>query len=352
MQVALADVKIVRKRLATGEIREYRYHSKTKLPIVGAPGTAEFLASLIEASKGAPAEKPAKGLFAEVVGAYKTSPKYRNLSNGTKRNYGYLLKEIEARFGDTEIRAFNDRKMRGKILEWRDKMALTVPATAELCLTLLKVIVKFGDSRAMLDVNILAGVEKNRPSKSRASIIWTATEIGLILKSCANEVAWAVKLALLTGQRIGDLIRLKWSDIRSNVLCFTQQKTGAQMEIPIGKALARLLGEIPRRAETILTNTLCRPWCKDGSSLRSAWRAALTLAGLDKLGKHFHDLRGTAITCLADMGCTEAQIAAITGHSLEHVGKTLKAYLGRTGAQAKQAMARMDRGWIGKLETA
>jgi integrase len=28
----------------------------------------------------------------------------------------------------------------------------------------------------------------------------------------------------------------------------------------------------------------------------------------------FHDLRGTAVTRLALMGCTEIQIAAITGH--------------------------------------
>jgi hypothetical protein len=37
----------------------------------------------------------------------------------------------------------------------------------------------------------------------------------------------------------------------------------------------------------------------------------------------FHDLRGTAVTRLALVGCIEAEIAAITGHSLRDVGRIL-----------------------------
>jgi integrase len=41
------------------------------------------------------------------------------------------------------------------------------------------------------------------------------------------------------------------------------------------------------------------------------------------VGVTFHDLRGTAVTRLALMGCTEIQIAAITGHSLRDVRSIL-----------------------------
>lgn len=262
-----------------------------------------------------------------------------------------MLKEIEKRFHDTETIAFNDKKMRAKILAWRDKHALIAPATAELCLTLLKVILKFGENRGLLDTNVLTGVEKHRP-QNRAGVIWTSDEIKRILSVSCPELRWAIKLALLTGQRQSDLIRFEWRNIRNGVLYLTQKKTCANVEIPIGTALADLLAEIPQRAETILTNTQGNAWGKDGSSLRQAWREALGRAKLDQNGKRFHDLRGTCITCLADIGCTESQIAAISGHSLEHVGKTLKSYLGRTVAQASQAMARIDASWMGKLETA
>jgi len=319
-------------------------------PISGKPGSAEFYSSWLEAAKGDAPEKPTKGLFAEIIKAYKASPKWRNLAAGSKRNYGYLLKEIEARFGDTEIRAFNHRQMRAKILEWRDKHALVAPATAELCLTLLKVIVKFADGRGLLDTNILAGVEKNRP-QNRADQVWTAEEIKRLLAVASPELSWAIKLALLTGQRIGDLIRIKWADIRDGVLFVIQAKTAARVEIPVGQALASLLAEIPQRAETVLTGPRGRAWA-DTSHLRQAWAEALVRANLRQTGKRFHDLRGTAITCMADMGCTESQIAAISGHSLEHVGKVLKFYLSRTAVQAANAVAKIDGSWMGRLETA
>ena len=42
---------------------------------------------------------------------------------------------------------------------------------------------------------------------------------------------------------------------------------------------------------------------------------------------HFHDLRGTAITVLAENECTNAQIASITGHSMKHIEKIIDTYM-------------------------
>jgi len=65
----------------------------------------------------------------------------------------------------------------------------------------------------------------------------------------------------------------------------------------------------------ILTSTDEKPWTADG--FRASWRKACAAAGI--AGLTFHDLRGTAVTRLAIAGCTEAEIAAITGHSLRDV---------------------------------
>jgi hypothetical protein len=48
---------------------------------------------------------------------------------------------------------------------------------------------------------------------------------------------------------------------------------------------------------------------------QTAWSRACKAAGL--VGLTFHDLRGTAVTRLAIAGATEAEIAIITGHSLQ-----------------------------------
>ena len=57
----------------------------------------------------------------------------------------------------------------------------------------------------------------------------------------------------------------------------------------------------------------------------------------------FHDLRGTAVTRLAIVGCTEAEIASITGHSLRDVRSILDAnYLHRDLALAESAIRKLE----------
>lgn len=54
----------------------------------------------------------------------------------------------------------------------------------------------------------------------------------------------------------------------------------------------------------------------------------------------FLHLRHTAITRLAESGCTTAEIAAVSGHDPAHVDVIIKRYLVRTSALARQAFAR------------
>jgi hypothetical protein len=54
-----------------------------------------------------------------------------------------------------------------------------------------------------------------------------------------------------------------------------------------------------------------------------SWRKACARAGV--VGVTFNDLRGTAVTRLALVKCTEAEAAAITGHSLRDVRSILLA---------------------------
>lgn len=57
---------------------------------------------------------------------------------------------------------------------------------------------------------------------------------------------------------------------------------------------------------------------------------------------HFHDLRGTAVTMLAEAGCSNAEIAAITGHSMQHVETILTKYVSLTRDLAQSAMAKLE----------
>ena len=109
--------------------------------------------------------------------------------------------------------------------------------------------------------------------------------------------------------------------------------------VPVGAPLKAALDSIGGKAGKVLLNSDGMPWTEDG--FRSSWRKACIAAGI--IGLTFNDLRGTAVTRLALAGCTEAEIATITGHSLRDVRSILDAhYLHRDPALAESAIRKYE----------
>src|SRR5215469_3889478 len=147
-------------------------------------------------------------------------------------------------------------------------------------------------------------------------------------------------LALWTGQRQGDLLRLPWSAYDGTRIRLKQSKTGARVSFKVGAPLKAALDHTAKRSTLILVNSDGKPWTQDG--FRASWRKAQKVAGV--IGVTFNDLRGTAVTRLALVGCTEAEIVSITGHSLRDVGAILDAhYLHRDPALADSAIHKLER---------
>src|SRR5262245_33182378 len=97
-----------------------------------------------------------------------------------------------------------------------------------------------------------------------------------------------------------------------------------------------MLDVTPKISPVILVSTDGKPWTEGG--FRASWRKA-------HVGVTFNDLRGTAVTRLALVECTEAEIAAITGHTLRDVRSILDAhYLHRDPALADSAITKLARG--------
>jgi integrase len=82
------------------------------------------------------------------------------------------------------------------------------------------------------------------------------------------------------------------------------------------------------------------PWTSDG--FRTSFGKQCAAAEVE--GLTFHDFRGTAVTRLALAGCSEAEIASITGHSLSDVRGILdKHYLSRDVRLAENAIRKLER---------
>jgi integrase len=149
-------------------------------------------------------------------------------------------------------------------------------------------------------------------------------------------------LAVWTGQRQGDLLRLPWTAYDGERIRLRQRKTGKRVAIPVGAPLKAALDAAAktRQSPIILLQSENQPWTEDG--FRSSWRKACAKAGIS--GLTFHDLRGTAVTRLAVAGATVPEIAELTGHSLHDVFEILSGhYLASDPELAKSAIRKLEK---------
>jgi integrase len=135
------------------------------------------------------------------------------------------------------------------------------------------------------------------------------------------------------------LLKLTWKAYNGRALDVYQSKGKRWVYVPCTKALNAILQALPRNTIQILTRADGTPWTRD--AFKQAWRDAYAASGL-KDDLHFHDLRGTAVTMLAEAGCTVPEIATLTGHSQAHAQKILDRYLARTKSLAESAIAKLD----------
>ena len=147
-------------------------------------------------------------------------------------------------------------------------------------------------------------------------------------------------LLLYTGQRIGDVLGLRWDAYDGEYITLTQGKTGTPVSIFCHHDLRAALDEAKRAARGVYIVTLLNGRPTSYNNFRQLARKALVHIGREHL--QIHDLRRTACTRLAEAGCTESQIASITGHSIERTRKILDTYIVRTKALTKGAILKLE----------
>ena len=175
---------------------------------------------------------------------------------------------------------------------------------------------------------------------TRVDKIWDDEDVARFLRTAPPYLRLAMLLAINTGQRQGDLLRLPWSAYDGTTIKLRQRKTGAYVPIPVADELKAALDAAPRQSPIMLTNSDGKPWSESG--FQGAWGKATMRAGIR--GLTFHDLRGTAVVTLARAGCNEVEIYSITGHKPGDVRAILTAhYLPRDAEVAGNAIAKLNR---------
>jgi integrase len=338
VRVRLRGVNSVTKTLASGATHVYWYAWKGGPRLHGEPGSPEFIASYNAAL--ATKVTPPQGVILGLLQGYQSSGEFRELADRTRADYIGHIKVIEREFGDFPLAALTDRRTRGVFMAWRDRLAVRSRRQADYAWTVLARVLAWALNRGLIAANPCErGGRLYRGS--RADKIWTADDEAAFLKRAPAHLHLALLLALWTGQRQGDLLRLAWSAYDGTHIRLRQSKTGSRVKILVGGPLKAALDAAARRSTIILTTADGKPWTPDG--FRASWRKACARAGI--VGVTFNDLRGSAVTRLALVECTEAEIATITGHSLRDVRSILDAnYLHRDPALGENAIRKLEKG--------
>jgi integrase len=182
----------------------------------------------------------------------------------------------------------------------------------------------------ILDSNVLRDVKRpKRPPRDR---LIEDREFEAVRASAPLRVQLMMDLALRLGQRQGDLLDLKWSQLRDGYVNLQQGKTGKRLAIEITPDLKRIFGKcwlLPNRGEYVITRRQGGRYTSEG--FRALWQRTID-AYCRRGGKRytFHDLRALCAT-----KCESPEIAMkLLGHT--NVSMTLRIY--RRGVEKVSAL--------------
>jgi integrase len=266
---------------------------------------------------------------ASLADQFEDSPEFAALAMGTQKLYTSTLKRIREQLGKFPLHAVQRRHVR-EVVDNR----LTGNGSRNAFLAVIGVLFAFGRNHELCD---------NEPTKDIKSFKigqhepWPEDVLAAGLKAEHERTRLAVNLLYYTGQRIGDVVRLKWTDIRDGVVYLTQQKTGTPLAIPLHSSLVLELDRTERRAETIISTYEGKPMTDQ--VVRRELKAFCDTFGLKLVP---HGLRKNAVNALLEAGATVPEVGAITGQSfnvVEHYAR-------------KVSKIKLSRAAIDKLENA
>jgi integrase len=298
-----------------GKLRHYfRRPGSRSVPLLGIPGSIEFM-SAYQAALATIAPPPASpkhvihGSLAEVTAGYFRSAAFANLSVSSQHVYRLVLNPVLTVHGHRLVREMPKTAARNII----EAIGATRPGKANLTRAALSQVMAYAIATGIRTDNPLVGLEQYRLGTHHT---WTEAELAQFERHwrLGTRERLAYALLLYTGQRGGDVAKMKRNDIVNGYIRVSQDKarkgTTNELMIPIHSALARALKAGPVVGmQHLITNARGRPL----RGLTELIEKAARRAGLPERCVA-HGLRKAALRRLAEAGGTTKEIAAVSGH--------------------------------------
>jgi integrase len=302
------------------------YYRRRGLPKVRLPGPIGFPAFLAaykaaEANAVSPTPKalgkvePVKpGTVRWLCVQYYKSAMFNQLDPRTQ----YVRRGLLERFcqnkndGGKPFRLLQPRHLRTRRDEMMDR-----PEAANGMLKALRQLYKFAIDYDHHDDNPAAKIDYLKSNNPDGFHAWTLEEIEQFEAAhpVGSKGRLALALMLYLGQRRSDIIKFGKQHIRDGWLKFTQHKNRnnkpVTLDLPIIPELHRIIEASPCGDLTFLVTEFRKPFTSNGFG--NWFRKRCNEAGLTHCSAH--GLRKAAASRLAELGCTEFEIMAVTGHT-------------------------------------
>lgn len=292
------------------------------------------------------------GSVAAMIEGYKRHRDYTALRPKTRHEYATYLNIIEQWAGDMPARAITKKMVQDLYETLADKR----PAKAAHLIRTLRVLFSWGQRQSIVSEN--PGEKPKLRYKAPKGLIWTPEDVRAFVAAADalgyDGIGTAVSINEWLGQRLGDIRTVPMNQVAKGQIRFVQSKTGAEVDIPVDiteTLHARILAQIARNKSRPVTSAalIQRPdglpytadlFNKTFAKIRDhAARAIEEGPERDRFAALvFRTLRHTAVTRLAEAGCTTEEIAAITGHRIATTEDIIDRYLVRTKKLARNAM--------------
>lgn len=294
-----------------GKLRRYvRRPGCPGVPLPGIPGSPEFM-RVYEAAVSGPVPPPrnhhAPGSLNAVAIGYFSSIEFANLKPNSQAAYRKALGPVLARDGHRLISDIPAEIARAII----QRIGARAPGMANLTRSALRMLFRHAIRLQVRPDSPFDGVPVYKLGTHHT---WTEAELAVF------EARWplgtrqrlAFDLLLWTGQRVGDVARMRRGDIVNGTLRIVQEKTGAEVAIPIHAELAASLRSYPVKGLALIGDAAGRPI--QAGRLSHFMAEAIAAAGLPERCVA-HGLRKAIMRRLAERGATTKQMAAISGHT-------------------------------------
>jgi integrase len=320
----------------TGKLRRYfRKGGKQLGTLDGEPGSEEFMtayaAYLAEKPKAAKTTLHADSLGKLIIDFY-GSRLFTDRKPSTRQLYKYALEPVAKEHGHRSASTMTAEHAE-KII---NKIGAKRPGMGNLTRAVMRRVMQFAVKTKVRKDNPFLGIEAFKVGEHHT---WTDAELKKFEDKwrLGTRQRLAYALLLYTGQRVGDVTRMGRADVSDGLIHVVQQKTGAELWVPIHPELQRAMKALPAKGLTLVGDANGRPLKR--AALSALMRAAIAQAGLPSRCVS-HGLRKAAMRVLAESDATANQIASISGH------KTLKEVERYTKAADQKKMARAAMGKV------